>query len=183
MGTCFMNDHIINHRWSSCLMEGRSWEFRSLNTAFEADGISHRQQAAMGNDADFAPSDEHSSFLRFLPQKKHFNRFDLNPKLKHEVYRSEPVGNVGKRWRYAFARYYATLLLHPISKVIVILVFGLNLLVIGYGFMKLNQGLEMKDLSPDDSYLKTYDTLVSSETKSQKFLLLNAFSRRVPKQE
>lgn len=72
----------------------------------------------------------------------------------------EPKGGVGLRWREFLIRYYGPLLLHPISKAFVFLLFGSFLTVALYGCTKLSSGLDLKDLAPKGSYLNRYDELV-----------------------
>lgn len=97
-----------------------------------------------------------------IREEKRINRFDLHPKLIHPYYRSEPKGTVGRNWRRAFITKFAVNLLNPYTKIFVFVLFAVNICIACVGFTKLSQGLEMKDLSPDDSYLKVYDQLFES---------------------
>lgn len=97
--------------------------------------------------------------LKLLPKKIPVNRFALHDKLRHPAYQQEPNDTIGKTWREVFVKYYCKWLLHPVTKAVVLIVFTANLGVALYGCTRLVQGLEMKDLSPDEAYLKTYDTL------------------------
>eukprot|EP01054_Gregarina_sp_Poly1_P002213 Gregarina_sp_Poly_1__2212@NODE_158_length_12340_cov_321_502159_g140_i0_p1_GENE_NODE_158_length_12340_cov_321_502159_g140_i0NODE_158_length_12340_cov_321_502159_g140_i0_p1_ORF_typecomplete_len1205_score152_51Patched/PF02460_18/2_7e114Sterolsensing/PF12349_8/1_2e27Sterolsensing/PF12349_8/2_6e03Sterolsensing/PF12349_8/1_1MMPL/PF03176_15/1_9e10MMPL/PF03176_15/5_1e08FtsX/PF02687_21/1_8e04FtsX/PF02687_21/1_2e04FtsX/PF02687_21/0_16ACR_tran/PF00873_19/1_6e03ACR_tran/PF00873_19/2_2e02ACR_tran/PF00873_19/ len=99
---------------------------------------------------------------QLIKPKVPVNRFLLNPKLHHCAYKDEPKGNVGRNWRKLFVFYYCRWLLHPGVKALVILVFLINICFVILGFTRLTQGLELKDLSPDDSYLKVYDQLWAS---------------------
>src|SRR5699024_6191808 len=88
-----------------------------------------------------------------------FNRYNLHQKLRHPAYQSEPKGSVGSAWRTLFIKRYMRVLLHHVSKMLVILLFLANVGVSIYGLQSLKQGHEMVDLSPDGLYLKTYDAL------------------------
>lgn len=96
---------------------------------------------------------------RLLTPKIPFNKFLLNPKLHHRAYQNEPKGNVGRNWRKAIVRYYCRWLLHPVVKALVLVIFTVNIGIVIYGLTQLTQGLELKDLSPDNAYLKVYDRL------------------------
>eukprot|EP01067_Filipodium_phascolosomae_P005216 Filipodium_phascolosomae@DN3307_c0_g1_i1.p1 len=69
----------------------------------------------------------------------------------------EPRGTVGRRWRYFFLMYYGRWITHPIVKVVILLVFAVYLGVSVYGFLQLPQGLELRQLAPDNSYLQDFE--------------------------
>jgi len=85
---------------------------------------------------------------------------EFNPgewhRIKHTVLR-EPKGNVGRNFREFLLRKYSLILLRPQMKVIVILIFTAFACLSTNGLLKVEQGLDLQDLSPDTSYLKEFD--------------------------
>eukprot|EP01053_Blabericola_migrator_P009454 Blabericola_migrator_1__9453@NODE_511_length_7942_cov_30_679492_g392_i0_p1_GENE_NODE_511_length_7942_cov_30_679492_g392_i0NODE_511_length_7942_cov_30_679492_g392_i0_p1_ORF_typecomplete_len1629_score239_01Patched/PF02460_18/2_4e116Sterolsensing/PF12349_8/4_4e26Sterolsensing/PF12349_8/1_8e04Sterolsensing/PF12349_8/8_7e02MMPL/PF03176_15/2e02MMPL/PF03176_15/1e07MMPL/PF03176_15/2_3e11ACR_tran/PF00873_19/1_5e03ACR_tran/PF00873_19/1_4e03ACR_tran/PF00873_19/3_2e06FtsX/PF02687_21/1_1e03FtsX/PF02687_21/1_ len=86
-----------------------------------------------------------------------------NPNLQlasnHPAFTKEPVGNVGRQWRRFFGNVFCVILLQPLTKILTIIVFTLIAITAMHGVLSVEQGLELKDLSPDHSYLKVYDAL------------------------
>ncbi|EZG81693.1 patched family protein [Gregarina niphandrodes] len=125
----------------------------ALTDALPASGVALRGNARM--------IDREESYIKFMPRPLILDRFDLHPKLKADVYRMEPPHNVGKTWRTFFMKHYCHYLLKPWVKLLVLILFAGNLGVSFYGLTQLQQGLEMEDLSPDNSYLKQFDHMVN----------------------
>eukprot|EP01054_Gregarina_sp_Poly1_P010083 Gregarina_sp_Poly_1__10082@NODE_681_length_6806_cov_40_998219_g514_i0_p1_GENE_NODE_681_length_6806_cov_40_998219_g514_i0NODE_681_length_6806_cov_40_998219_g514_i0_p1_ORF_typecomplete_len1300_score182_06Patched/PF02460_18/4e108Sterolsensing/PF12349_8/7_5e23Sterolsensing/PF12349_8/2_3e03Sterolsensing/PF12349_8/4_1e03Sterolsensing/PF12349_8/4_3e02MMPL/PF03176_15/3_1e05MMPL/PF03176_15/1_1e11ACR_tran/PF00873_19/2e06VIT1/PF01988_19/1_8e04VIT1/PF01988_19/0_32_NODE_681_length_6806_cov_40_998219_g514_i01 len=79
----------------------------------------------------------------------------------HPAFTQEPPGNVGRQWRRFFSNFFCVILLNPITKIVVMMVFTFVAILAVRGIVSVEQGLELKDLSPDHSYLKVYDALYS----------------------
>eukprot|EP00916_Digyalum_oweni_P025194 GHVL01041554.1.p1 GENE.GHVL01041554.1~~GHVL01041554.1.p1 ORF type:complete len:1097 (+),score=209.39 GHVL01041554.1:386-3292(+) len=69
----------------------------------------------------------------------------------------EPRGTVGRQWRMFFLYYYGQWLTHPVTKICVILFFIAFVAVSYNGFTKLPQGLELRQLAADTSYLQSFE--------------------------
>ncbi|KAF8819762.1 patched family protein, partial [Cardiosporidium cionae] len=69
----------------------------------------------------------------------------------------EPRGSVGRKWRLFFLKYYGPFLMHPFVKVAVLFLFAGFLAFSTYGFTRMQQGLDLSELAPNNSYLKSYD--------------------------
>lgn len=78
---------------------------------------------------------------------------------QHPAFTREPAGNVGRRWRKFFSNTYCPRLLNPKMKLAVIGLFAGIFAMALRGISHIESGLELKDLSPDHSYLKIYDGL------------------------
>eukprot|EP01066_Platyproteum_vivax_P010507 Platyproteum_vivax@DN4707_c0_g1_i1.p1 len=74
-----------------------------------------------------------------------------------EEFWEEPRGTVGRRWRIFFLHHYGQWITYPIVKVCILLVFAAYVGVSIYGFTFLPQGLELRQLAPDDSYLQSFE--------------------------
>lgn len=75
---------------------------------------------------------------------------------------NEPSGAVGLKWRKFLIKYYGPLLVHPISKVIVLMMFTIILAAGMYGCSQIDSGLDLTDLAPTGSYLNKFDVVSST---------------------